>query len=378
MKGPGHRIWLVAIAIGIGGVVVASGQEEKTVVKETLAKLEALTTQLRAQKTQKGRQPEVLPPSSSTRDEEETLNRLTRESVSLRQALGGELAPKAIYGVDDRRNYDHPQVTNWQRRGADSTVVLVDMQNLIPSADGASFDLRGGNILGSDGSGLCTPAQAEGLGKPEEPFYDEPNPGFCSGFRVGSDRIATAGHCLKTEAQCTRTRFIANFYKTIGGSPEKHVPASDVYACKRLLDGKLTTDGPDWRLAQLDRPMKSGMNVRLRQLGQEPQLQSGDGVTVIGYPLGLPVKIAAGAVVRGFGKGFFIANLDTYEGNSGSAVFNTEQLTKGDMLVEGILVRGEKDFDVKTPCFVSKRCTVAGCRGEDVTLASEFAAAAGR
>ena len=64
---------------------------------------------------------------------------------------------------------------------------------------------------------------------------------------------------------------------------------------------------------------------------------------------------------------FFVANLDTYGGNSGSPVFNQD-----DDVVEGILVRGETDFVFNGTCVVSNVCPTTGCRGEDVTRTSEF------
>ena len=36
-------------------------------------------------------------------------------------------------------------------------------------------------------------------------------------------------------------------------------------------------------------------------------------------------------------------------------------------LLEGILVRGETDYESRGECRVSKRCPDDGCRGEDVT-----------
>ena len=81
----------------------------------------------------------------------------------------------------------------------------------------------------------------------------------------------------------------------------------------------------------------------------------------------MPTKIADGANVRNLQGKFFQANLDTYGGNSGSAVFNVET---GE--VEGILVRGETDyvFNSALGCQVSNLCAADGCRGEDVTYIS--------
>ncbi len=87
---------------------------------------------------------------------------------------------------------------------------------------------------------------------------------------------------------------------------------------------------------------------------------------VIGHPAGLPTKVSGGAKVRDAGPtGHFVANLDTYGGNSGSAVFNAKT-----GLIEGILVRGEIDYTWRGGCKVSNTCADDGCRGEDVTKIS--------
>jgi len=59
---------------------------------------------------------------------------------------------------------------------------------------------------------------------------------------------------------------------------------------------------------------------------------------------------------------WFTADLDTYGGNSGSPVFNARTHE-----VDGILVRGEMDFEFHSGCQKSKRCGKNDCRGEEVT-----------
>ena len=59
---------------------------------------------------------------------------------------------------------------------------------------------------------------------------------------------------------------------------------------------------------------------------------------------------------------FFNANLDTYGGNSGSAVFNA---STGE--VEGILVRGATDYVRNGSCQVSNRIGNNSGSGESVT-----------
>jgi Peptidase S46 len=90
---------------------------------------------------------------------------------------------------------------------------------------------------------------------------------------------------------------------------------------------------------------------------------------VIGHPCGLPQKYAPRARVRdNTPDTFFVANLDTYGGNSGSPVFNSSSNA-----VEGILVRGENDFVSRGSCYVSMVCPTTGCRGEDVTRSTVWA-----
>ena len=86
---------------------------------------------------------------------------------------------------------------------------------------------------------------------------------------------------------------------------------------------------------------------------------------VMGFPEGLPLKIAGGANIRSVTSTYFTANTDTYDGNSGSPIFN---VSTG--IVEGILVRGDYDFDTMNGCYVSHECPDDGCRGEDATLIS--------
>ncbi|HZO10808.1 MAG TPA: hypothetical protein VFB48_01705, partial [Nitrososphaeraceae archaeon] len=93
-------------------------------------------------------------------------------------------------------------------------------------------------------------------------------------------------------------------------------------------------------------------------------------VHVIGHPVGLPLKYAAGAQVRDNQSDLYIVcNLDTYGGNSGSPVINDDDPLE----IEGILVRGDTDFNQVGNCQRSNVCPNTGCRGEDVTRATEFA-----
>jgi hypothetical protein len=139
------------------------------------------------------------------------------------------------------------------------------------------------------------------------------------------------------------------------------VPVSEIYSCSKIVHS-VTTSGEDFAVVKLDRPVLNHTPLLYRSSGSP---QTGESLMVLGYPEGLPVKIAGGAHIRKVTDSYLQANLDTYGGNSGSAVVSVDT-----GLVEGILVRGDNDFITQNGCYVSNRCPDDGCRGEDVTLIS--------
>jgi hypothetical protein len=141
---------------------------------------------------------------------------------------------------------------------------------------------------------------------------------------------------------------------------------SEIYSGVSIIGRQEVGDGPDWALVRIDRPVTNHRIAQIRRAGKISDTQA---VHVIGHPVGLPTKFADGAAVRNnSASAFFVANLDTYGGNSGSPVFNSSTHE-----VEGILVRGETDFVQQGACNVSLVCPTTGCRGEDTTRTTEFA-----
>ncbi len=271
---------------------------------------------------------------------------------------------QTIYGGDNRRAYDN--ATAIEQRAADTTAVFV-------AAGQVSADRNGTVRLASPpGPRLCSPNDLQ-PGQQPEPFWDQPRPGFCTGFKVGPDLVATAGHCIRPTAEtrpndvpCSDLRLVFGFRKTKSqAAADRDIPAANVYRCVDVLAGHLNEE--DWRIIRVDRPINAPQ-VTLRMEGRPPL---GQRLTVVGHPSGLPVTIAEGATVHLHRQTFFAADLDTYQGNSGSPVFNSDRLRAGELFVEGILVRGENDFVQDTPCLLSRRCSLfSSCRGEDVTYSS--------
>lgn len=252
--------------------------------------------------------------------------------------------PKVIYGTDDRSDvYDVADAG--LRDVAESTAAMISLAKMVSNGRG------GVNFPAS------TYGEQFGLCK-DEPFYSQPSAAMCSAFLVGDDLLATAGHCIQA-SDCANNVFVFGYKMNGANSPPTDLPAGDVYRCKEVVARELTGN-QDYSLVRLDRKVTGRRALRL----STAPVAVGDAITVIGHPSGLPTKIAGGANVRSLQKGFFMANLDTYGGNSGSAVFNTKTLE-----VVGILVRGERDFayDSSGSCSRSNRCENGACRGEDVT-----------
>ncbi|MBC7385307.1 MAG: trypsin-like peptidase domain-containing protein [Cryobacterium sp.] len=277
---------------------------------------------------------------------------LTVFSYSFTSAFADDPKPKVIYGKDDR--LDLFAVTNSRDLAlADSTVALISVNGLKPTATG--FDIAG-DPFGAAYS-LCQ----------TERFFEQPTGASCSGSLVGEDLVITAGHCIPDAESCETTKFVFGYGVKEDGVFPTSARSDDVVGCKEIVDRKQIGDGADYAVIRLDRKIE---NHRPLSINRGADVKNGDKIGVIGHPCGLPTKVAFGEseVRDATPNGFFRANLDTYGGNSGSAVFNTKT-----GLIEGILVRGENDFVEKDGCRVSHLCAPTGCRGEDVTKISALA-----
>ena len=259
---------------------------------------------------------------------------------------------KLVYGTDDR--VEIKDAPPQGRADADSVVALFKAAGVVDMGNGKS-QVRTKLFVTS--YELCA----------SEPFGQQPCGAYCSGFLVAPDVVATAGHCARPEEFAVADiRFIFGFRVDEDGNVPTVFPNSEIYRGVELIDYRYTAAGTDWALVRLDRPVPNHPVVAIRRDGRIPDHEA---LHVIGHPCGLPAKYADKAQVRtNANPAFFLANLDTYGGNSGSPVFNSHDHT-----VEGILVRGDNDFVSQGHCNVSNVCPAAGCSGESVVRTTEFA-----
>lgn len=252
-----------------------------------------------------------------------------------------------IYGEDNRKDVFESRDSVLVELSR-STAAMIGTQNL-KAARGGEIEISAGTL---ESRGICQ----------KERFSQQISAADCSGFLVAPNVLVTAGHCIKTQYDCSNNKWVFDYKVDHSEQGSINVPSSSVYSCKKIIARSLDqTTKDDWAVIELNREVKDRKPLTFRRTGK---IRKGTSIAVIGHPTGLPTKIADGAKVRSHAAKFFVANLDTYGGNSGSAVFN---LKTGE--VEGILVRGENDYvyDHNLGCQVSNQCSDSGCRGEDVT-----------
>jgi Trypsin-like peptidase domain len=267
---------------------------------------------------------------------------------------------KAIYGPNRQKDYfeiQDPDILN----AANSVAAVIGEVYLVQS--GAGFQIsQTCPTLGSKYH-LCS----------KESYFNQQVPSVCTAFVVAPDVIATAGHCVPLLGS---SRIVFGFRNEKNSGQVQIpavIPASQVYRSGQVLAQKYDPAGADYALVRVDRPMIGHLPLKLHADGD---IARGTFVYVLGHPSGLPEKLADGAIVNDVvSNGYFISNLDTFGGNSGSPVFNQASNT-----VEGILVRGGRDYGPSGNCNVSFICPVMpdgtkDCRGESATLMSQLSGA---
>jgi V8-like Glu-specific endopeptidase len=281
-----------------------------------------------------------------------SLGMLTFQSV-----IANETKTDIIYGEDNR--IETYQANKQLQKLAASTAGMINTIKTIKV--GKNTMLPPYTI--SDDMGLCE----------TERFADQPSAVSCSGFLVGPDLLVTAGHCIQTQKDCDDVTWVFDYkVKSDSEKTDILVPSKDTYKCSKVIESKLFSSytlKKDYALIKLDRVVKGRTPLKFRTSGKVALKTD---LTVIGHPSGLPQKVGGGAKVLSNGHdNYFKTNLDTFGGNSGSAVFNTKT-----GLVEGILVRGAKDYDKVGGCLkvhkTTEEITDFKKYGEAVTRISEI------
>ncbi|MBD65998.1 MAG: peptidase [Halobacteriovoraceae bacterium] len=260
--------------------------------------------------------------------------------------MAGTKGIKVIYGEDNRVDV-MDSTNNMFVELSQSTAAMIPSSDLRAQTNG-EVQIRSKTLQSS--MRVCS----------TERFANQPTAANCSGFLVGENLLVTAGHCIRSQRDCSSNDWVFDYKLESKNQSGISVDKNSVYKCKRIISQKLSNwDKDDYALIELDRKVTDRRVLDFRRKGK---VAKGADLVVIGHPSGLPTKIADGAKVRSLKGKFFVANLDTYGGNSGSAVFDANT-----GVIEGILVRGETDYISRGGCRVSNEVSDDAGRGEDVT-----------
>lgn len=251
------------------------------------------------------------------------------------------------YGEDNRQNYY--EVNDKLKENAEKVACLINKDNLDSNPDG-TYTIKPYAIFGEKNK-LCT----------DERYYDEPVVGKCSGFAISEDYIVTAGHCIH-EYDYNDYYFVFGYYVTAENKVNLTVKAEDVFEIKSIICREHDIYSKiDYAVVQVNKEIPPGRIAEIRDTGK---VSDSAEIYIIGYPSGLPLKIADDANIFGnYYNNYFITNLDAFHGNSGSPVFNSRS-----HFVEGILFEGGKDFIYINNCYTLFKCpqNIDICVGEKV------------
>ncbi|MBE8221395.1 MAG: trypsin-like serine protease [Bdellovibrionales bacterium] len=257
--------------------------------------------------------------------------------------------PKVIYDKDNRK--DFYEIKDKKIRDLSlATVALFDSSSLKAANDAETLFKINAYTL-KDSYNLCS----------SEKYLHQPAAAFCTGFLIAPDLIISAGHCALDQSDCENIHFVFDYKFSTKTQKQIQIPKSSIYFCKELMSQSDDTF-LDHSIIKLDRPVTDRKPLKIRTKGL---IQKNTKIFVMGYPSGIPLKITkGGARVSKVSETSFLANLDTFQGNSGSAVLNSKTYE-----VEGILVRGETDYkyNLENSCNLTNVCLKKdNCSGEGI------------
>jgi len=273
---------------------------------------------------------------------------------------------KTIHGVDDR--LETYQVNAATQRAADAVVAFFHRRALRYQPDTQRYLLVDKNRLIDQR--WCH----------QERFAQQPAVAFCTGVLIGDRLVATAAHCVTDNG--VENSSLLEEYAVVFGYQMSHAnqapqqfPENNVYFTEGI--DQLYSDPErrhDAAVVRLHRPVVDHQPI---QLALRVQMPINTPLTLIGYPLGLPQKVAAGGlIVEREAAGAYVTNVDAFHGNSGSPVFVTDSLTTDYPVVVGLLSEGSRDYTIKTTaagqCRASHHCQSIdpdslSCKGEILT-----------
>lgn len=268
-----------------------------------------------------------------------------------------EISKKRLYGpsqFDSRIELLQldPNV-DWQFKilnNSQSVAMIIEKENISQLAR-ETYVLDTSKTLGNL-YGLCA----------DEAFYNQPVAGIGTAFIISNNTMLTANHVFERPI----TDYVVVFgYKVLiakTGVTDYYFDKRDIYFPKSIEKQNLEMDIVEFKV---DRNFEMPI---LEWEDSSELLKKDSEIYMIGHPTGLPLKVALNAAVEDIShSNYYYTSLDSFQGNSGSPVFNFYTNK-----VIGILVSGEIDFKFNGNCYYSPLCKIPYCKGEKVIRIESF------
>ncbi len=203
----------------------------------------------------------------------------------------------------------------------------------------------------------------------DERFVTSPALPACTGFLVAPNIMASAGHCFIDENDCANKKIIFDVDDSKQNAKGYKVKTSNIFSCSRIITTVYDQSDPyyqDYSLIELNRVPKGRSPLKLNLV---KKIADKEKVFMIGHPMGMPLMLSPeGSVSSNSNEYQFSTNLDSFEGNSGSPVFNAKTFE-----VEGFIVNGQEDLfqDPELKCY--RNAVHTGSGNEGVLRSSQLA-----
>ena len=251
---------------------------------------------------------------------------------------------KVIYGDDDRSEILNSPYSHL----AESIGAMVDLSEIEVNETYKEFLFEGFETL-KEYRGIKTCDDVR--------FRRQTRAAKCTGFLIGKRTLITAGHCITKydvklkntrNEKCKNLKWIFNFNHFNSNSGSILVEKTKVASCHKIIKAQYDYN-LDYAIIELNKEF-NGSKLKLNTSGKTDDIEKA--ITVIGHPSGLPLKVASGAKIKYANEYNFTANLDAFQGNSGSPILDENNS------VIGILNSGEKDFYFNRDdlCYAENHC----------------------
>ncbi|HJL06660.1 MAG TPA: serine protease [Polyangiaceae bacterium LLY-WYZ-15_(1-7)] len=219
-----------------------------------------------------------------------------------------------IYGDDDRVEVYATTDPLLQEIAQSAVGALVD-ERLVEVGAGGGLTIRALSLSEAVMSTFERPYCED------QPYATQPVGADCSGVLIDDDLFMTAAHCIPTQEYCDDFAVVFDFYYAADGELAEIGP-DDVYECDSI---QVISYLRDYAILRLDREVVGRRPAPVREGSDE--IRGGQRISVIGHPMGLPMKIDdAGVAGTPYNDGVesFLFAADVQGGSSGSPIFTRE------------------------------------------------------